>query len=229
MRQLSQRCASPLFYHGSMEIMGYPSGPYKTNCYLVHEGGTAVVIDPGMFAAGYIRQALADNNLKLDKIVLTHGHIDHTRDAAELAGEFDVPVYIHPDDAFMLIDGSGVLPEVAEAFNAAEMIPIRDSVALDEGDVLEMAGSQFTVRHAPGHSPGSVLLVGKEVAFTGDVLFRGSIGRTDLPFSDYGAMLDTLQGPVWEMDNNLAILPGHGPTSTMRRERATNPFLKGLN
>ncbi|WKD59186.1 MBL fold metallo-hydrolase [Corynebacterium caspium] len=211
-----------------MQIMGFPAGPYKTNCYLVCSDTHAAVIDPGMHAANYVREVLADKNLKLDKIVLTHGHVDHTRDAAELAAEFQAPVYIHPADAFMLVDGSGVSERSLLLFNCAEMVPITDPTALIDGQSISLAGSEFMVHHAPGHSPGSVLLVNAEVAFTGDVLFRGSVGRTDLPHSNPGDMLDTLAGPVWNLANELAILPGHGATSSMRRERATNPFLKSL-
>ena len=105
------------------------------------------------------------------------------------------------------------------------MPPVKERRDLVGGETLSVAGLEFELLHAPGHSPGCVMLVAEDIALTGDVLFRGSIGRTDLPHSDPAAMQRSLRGPVWGLDDGLAILPGHGPTSTMRRERATNPFL----
>ena len=169
-----------------------------------------------------LEQLAREKSLEFEAVVLTHGHIDHTRDAAE----FDLPVYIHPDDAFMLVDGSGVSPESQMLFAAASMKQVADRRDLIGGETLNLVGLELKLLHAPGHSPGCVILVAEGVALTGDVLFKGSIGRTDLPHSDHAAMQRSLRGPVWGLDDSLAILPGHGPTTTMRRERATNPFLR---
>ncbi|MFG6304524.1 MBL fold metallo-hydrolase, partial [Corynebacterium hesseae] len=111
-------------------------------------------------------------------------------------------------------------------FAAASMKQVADRRDLLGGETLSLVGLEFELLHAPGHSPGCVMLVAEDFALTGDVLFKGSIGRTDLPHSDPAAMQRSLRGPVWGLDDSLAILPGHGPTSTMRRERATNPFLR---
>lgn len=204
------------------EIYGFAAGPYKTNTYVVANGSQAFIVDPGMHTREKLEQLAREKSLEFKAVVLTHGHIDHTRDAAE----FDLPVYIHPDDAFMLMDGSGVSPESQMLFAAASMKQVADRRDLIGGETLRLVGLEFELLHAPGHSPGCVILVAEGIALTGDVLFKGSIGRTDLPHSDHGAMQRSLRGPVWGLDDSLAILPGHGPTTTMRRERATNPFLR---
>lgn len=204
------------------EIYGFAAGPYKTNTYVVANGSQAFIVDPGMHTREKLEQLAREKSLEFKAVVLTHGHIDHTRDAAE----FDLPVYIHPDDAFMLMDGSGVSPESQMLFAAASMKQVADRRDLIGGETLRLVGLEFDLLHAPGHSPGCVILVAEGIALTGDVLFKGSIGRTDLPHSDHGAMQRSLRGPVWGLDDSLAILPGHGPTTTMRRERATNPFLR---
>lgn len=204
------------------EIYGFAAGPYKTNTYVVANGSRAFIVDPGMHTREKLEQLAREKALEFEAVVLTHGHIDHTRDAAE----FDLPVYIHPDDAFMLVDGSGVSPESQMLFAAASMKQVADRRDLIGRETLRLVGLEFDLLHAPGHSPGCVILVAEGIALTGDVLFKGSIGRTDLPHSDHAAMQRSLRGPVWGLDDSLAILPGHGPTTTMRRERATNPFLR---
>ncbi|MEM5985016.1 MBL fold metallo-hydrolase [Corynebacterium hesseae] len=204
------------------DIYGFAAGPYKTNTYVVANGSRAFIVDPGMHTRERLEQLAREKFLEFEAVVLTHGHIDHTRDAAE----FNLPVYIHPDDAFMLVDGSGVSPESQMLFAAASMKQVADRRDLLGGETLSLVGLEFELLHAPGHSPGCVMLVAEDFALTGDVLFKGSIGRTDLPHSDPAAMQRSLRGPVWGLDDSLAILPGHGPTSTMRRERATNPFLR---
>lgn len=208
-----------------MQIAGFAAGPYQTNCYVVlNEGaGEAFVVDPGLGAAAQVREILGAQGARLTAVVLTHGHIDHVRDAAELG----VPVYIHEPDEFML-DG-GVPQASGPLFDAASMAAPAEIHHLDDGTAVAFAGMELQVRHAPGHSPGSVLLIGEELVFSGDVLFRGSIGRTDLPYADPAAMHETLRGPVWELNDALAVLPGHGPTSVVKHERATNPFLREAN
>lgn len=208
-----------------MEIMGFAAGPYQTNCYLVVEGKHVTVVDPGMHTAEAINGYLVENDLELDQIILTHGHIDHTRDAGTLAARHHVPVFIHQSDAFMLKDGAGVSAESQLLFDAFNMTPIGDLRFYGDGDCVTMAGQEFEIRHAPGHSPGSVLLVGQEYCFVGDVVFKGSIGRTDLPQSSPSDMNATLTNVVLELDDTLMLLPGHGPTTSMRAERTTNPYL----
>lgn len=206
-----------------MRIQGFTVGPFQTNCYVVvnPETHAGFAVDPGMGAAPLVRQFCAQEGAQLETVVLTHGHLDHTRDAAELA----VPVYIHEADEFMLDGGKGMPEGSILLFDAPSMTLPTTIRHLADGETLNVAGVSFTIRHAPGHSPGSVLLVADELAFTGDVLFAGSVGRTDLPFSDPAAMQESLRGPVWELADELTLLPGHGPVTTMAHERATNPFL----
>lgn len=208
-----------------MKIYGFAAGPYRTNTYIVANGERAFVVDPGMHAMDKVLEQVAEQGVELEAIVLTHGHIDHTREAGDLAARLNLPVYIHPADAFMLVDGSGVSSQSQVLFDAASMTPIADLRELDPSQLLELIGLEFTVLHAPGHSPGSTLIVGKEFALVGDVVFRGSIGRTDLEHSDPKAMKATLFGLVRSLDDSLTLLPGHGPTTSMRVERQTNPFL----
>ncbi|MER0000510.1 MBL fold metallo-hydrolase [Corynebacterium sp. KPL4015] len=205
-----------------MDVQGFTVGPFRTNTYIVAEGKRAFIVDPGMDS---MSRVLA-HDYDYEAIVLTHGHIDHTREAGDLAQKLDIPVYIHPADRFMLDSGEGVSAQVQELFQASSMVPIANLRELHGGEELELIGNTFTLQHAPGHSPGCVLIFSDTFALTGDVLFAGGMGRVDLPDSNPQAMLDSLAGPVWDLDDELDIFPGHGPTSTMREERATNPFLR---
>lgn len=211
-----------------MQISGFSAGPYQTNCYLLHEGEQVVVIDPGMHTHDRVLDFLQQNDASLEKIILTHGHIDHTRDAGTLARRLNVPVYIHPEDAFMLAGGHGVSANSQVLFEAAGMTPIDDLRELNGGERIRLAGTEFEISHAPGHSPGSVMLHNAELCFSGDVLFKGAIGRTDLEGSDPAQMMDSLRGPVLGLADQVQVLPGHGPMTTMRAERHGNPFLQGL-
>lgn len=213
-----------------MEIMGFAAGPFQTNCYLWSNEGRCVIIDPGMHAHERVVEAVDKQVLTPDAVVLTHGHIDHTRDAGSLAQRYGIPVFVHPDDAFMLTKGAGVQESTRQLFDADNMTPIAELLHLSHGDQLPMAGLNFEVRHAPGHSPGSVLLVSDEanVCFAGDVLFKGSIGRTDLQHSNHQHMLTSLREQVLTLSDTLHVLPGHGPATTVRAERTTNPFLQQL-
>ncbi|MGP5495910.1 MBL fold metallo-hydrolase [Corynebacterium flavescens] len=211
-----------------MEILGFGAGPYKTNTYVVANGTRAFVVDPGMHAMRRVLDLAKEHELSFEAIVLTHGHIDHTREAGDLAARLQIPVYIHPEDAFMLDKGAGVSPQSQVLFDGEHMTPITDLRDLPGEGEIELIGGSFGLAHAPGHSPGCTIIVGEDFALTGDVLFRGSIGRTDLEHSDPEAMATSLRGPVWNLADKLSILPGHGPTSTMRMERATNPFLRSI-
>lgn len=208
-----------------MRIAGFAAGPFQTNCYVVANGNRAIVIDPGLGAHDVVTQMADQEGLTVEAVVLTHGHIDHIRDAAA----FGVETFVHPADAFMLLRGDGVSEQARQLYDASGMQPIHNPTPLEDGRTLTVAGLELDVVHAPGHSPGCVMLVGGGVVFSGDVLFRGSIGRTDLPDSDPAQMRESLRGPVWDLADELDVLPGHGPATTVAHERATNPFLRDAN
>lgn len=208
-----------------MRITGFVAGPFQTNCYVVANGDRAIVIDPGLGAHDVVARLADEKSFTVEAVVLTHGHIDHIRDAAA----FGVETFVHPADAFMLLRGDGVSEQARELHDASGMQPIDNPTPLADGQVLTVAGLQLRVVHAPGHSPGCVMLVGDGVVFSGDVLFRGAIGRTDLPDSDPAQMHESLRGPVWELADELQVLPGHGAATTVAHERATNPFLREAN
>lgn len=208
-----------------MRIAGFAAGPFQTNCYVVSNGDRAFVIDPGLGAHEAVSQLVQEQGLTVEAVVLTHGHIDHIRDAAA----FGVETFIHPADAFMLLRGEGVSEQARQLYDASAMPPIDNPTHIEDGQTLTVAGVELRVVHAPGHSPGCVMLVADEVVFSGDVLFRGSIGRTDLPDSDPEQMRESLRGPVWELGDELQVLPGHGPATTVAQERATNPYLRQAN
>lgn len=208
-----------------MRITGFAAGPFQTICYVVANGDRAIVIDPGLGAHDVVARLADEKSFTVEAVVLTHGHIDHIRDAAA----FGVETFVHPADAFMLLRGDGVSEQARELHDASGMQPIDTPTPLADGQVLTVAGLQLRVVHAPGHSPGCVMLVGDGVVFSGDVLFRGSIGRTDLPDSDPAQMHGSLRGPVWELADELQVLPGHGAATTVAHERATNPFLRKAN
>ena len=208
-----------------MRIAGFAAGPFQTNCYVVSNGDRAFVIDPGLGAHEAVSQLVQEQGLTVEAVVLTHGHIDHIRDAAA----FGVETFIHPADAFMLLRGEGVSEQARQLYDASAMPPIDNPTPLEDGQALQVAGVELRVVHAPGHSPGCVMLVADDVVFSGDVLFRGSIGRTDLPDSDPEQMRQSLRGPVWDLADELQVLPGHGPATTVVQERATNPYLRQAN
>ena len=208
-----------------MRIAGFATGPFQTNCYVVAHGDRAFVIDPGLGAHEAVSQMAQEQGLTVEAVVLTHGHIDHIRDAAA----FGVETFIHPADAFMLLRGEGVSEQARQLYDASAMPPIDNPTPLEDGQALQVAGVELRVVHAPGHSPGCVMLVADDVVFSGDVLFRGSIGRTDLPDSDPEQMRQSLRDPVWDLSDELQVLPGHGPATTVAQERATNPYLRQAN
>ncbi|MDY6050207.1 MAG: MBL fold metallo-hydrolase [Corynebacterium sp.] len=205
----------------TITIAGFATGPFQANCYIISDGQRAVAIDPGYTAARVVTNHLAEQGLYLEKVILTHGHIDHTRDAGELA----VPVYAARADWFMITDpAQGVSAQAIAAHDVAHMHPIEQLEELAAGPV-DICGQQFTAVSAPGHSPGCMLLVGEEIVFSGDVLFAGSIGRTDLPGSDPDEMKKSLATQVATLPGGLHVLPGHGPGTTIAQELATNPYL----
>ena len=224
-----------------MLIAGFPAGPWGTNCYVAATGpGTeCVVIDPGMNAADGIAQVVREHRLKPVAVLVTHGHVDHMFSVAPVAGTYDATAWIHPSDRHLLADPmQGVSPDTAQmllggSYTWAEPDDVQE---LADSQRLELAGLTFVVDHTPGHTQGSVTFRSpyaasadvSEVLFSGDLLFAGSIGRTDLPGGDHAQMLQSLRAKVLPLPDDIVVLPGHGEQTSIGRERATNPFLQDL-
>ncbi|MDX1621726.1 MAG: MBL fold metallo-hydrolase [Nitriliruptorales bacterium] len=231
-------------------IVGVPLGRWQTNCYVVgdRDAGTCAVIDPGETGAREVPRLLDDLGVACEAILLTHGHLDHFWAAPQLAKDLDVPVFLHPDDRWLWRDpgaGFGTLPPgaVQQAFglewdNATDVLE-----DLADGMEVEFGNTRFRVEHNPGHTPGHVTFLGRGLAdadvsfalgeptatddmlFSGDLIFAGSIGRTDFPRGSTEAILRSLADTVLPLQDDTVILSGHGPDTTVGRERATNPFL----
>ncbi|HEX7107590.1 MAG TPA: MBL fold metallo-hydrolase [Acidothermaceae bacterium] len=224
-----------------MLVAGFPTGSFAANCYLVATaaGAPCVIIDPGQDAVPAIAAALAEHRLRPAAVLLTHGHLDHMLSVLPVCEDNGVPAYVHPADRAQLSDPLGALPaEWAAALGLAgvtfrEPDDVRELV---DGSSVDLAGLSFRVEHAPGHTAGSVVFRtadggpdGEPMMFAGDLVFAGSIGRTDLPGGDDDAMRASLARVVLGCPDHTVVLPGHGPRTTVGRERATNPHLRGLS
>lgn len=233
-----------------MLVAGFPSAVFATNVYVVAPGPgeECLVVDPGMEVVPGLDELLHEHRLKPVAVLLTHGHLDHTFSVVPVAGSRGIPAYIHPADRELLADPlSGMGRESAQLFGGRLQWQEPDDVALlTEGAVLDLAGLKVTVDHAPGHTAGSVMfrLPGapdaatdladppdrppSQTVLSGDVLFAGSIGRTDLPGGSHEQMLASLRDKVLPLDDDVLVLPGHGGATTIGRERLVNPYLSSL-
>jgi glyoxylase-like metal-dependent hydrolase (beta-lactamase superfamily II) len=218
-------------------VLGFPAGPLQANCYVLApgEGEPCVVVDPGQEVVSPLDEQLREHRLTPAAVLLTHGHFDHAFSAGDVSRQHGVPVFLHPADQYMLTDpGAALGPQGRELFGAAlSMTAPADVRDLSDGVELDLAGLRWNVTHAPGHTGGSVLFgagtdEGGKLLLAGDTLFAGAIGRTDLPGGDHAQMLHTLTARILPLDDDTIVLPGHGPTTTVGRERASNPFLEGL-
>lgn len=218
-----------------MLVAGFPAGSFATNCYLLAPGPgeECVVIDPGQDAVAGVDELIREHRLRPVAVILTHGHIDHIWSVVPVCGARDVPAYIHPADRELLSNPAKGFDLMAgqQLFGGLEFSEPDDVAELADGATVRLAGLEFEVDHAPGHTPGSVtfrIAAGNEhpaVLFSGDLLFAGSIGRTDLPGGDYPTILRSLARVCLPLPDDTAVLPGHGPQTTIGRERGTNPFL----
>jgi glyoxylase-like metal-dependent hydrolase (beta-lactamase superfamily II) len=244
----------------TLDVHAVVSPVFGAVSYVLSSGRDAVVVDAGAGVTRPVRAHISDHGLRVHAVVLTHGHLDHTWDACALAEGFDVPCLVHPGDAaqlespfaaFEADDATAAARGVAGALEDALRASGRGPDSFRCPASVEPLGSRLTfgeleldVLHAPGHTPGSVLLravgaVAGDVVvaaptpvsgllLTGDVLFAGTVGRTDLPGGDGPGMGTTLREVVAGLDPRLCVLPGHGPATTLARELATNPFLAHL-
>lgn len=231
-----------------MLTIGFPAAAFGTNCYVVAPapGEECLIVDPGIGVEEAVREVVAQHRLRPAAVLLTHGHIDHVYAVTPVCGG-DTAAYIHSDDRYRLDDPLGtvsppMLAMLEQQFGRratwrepSKVVELRDRQA------LELAGLAVDVLHAPGHTEGSVMFGLPEVPdgmaddlgvdrtmVTGDVLFAGSIGRTDLPGGDGAAMQRSLRDVVLPLADTTLVLPGHGPATTMERERTSNPYLQGL-
>jgi hydroxyacylglutathione hydrolase len=201
-----------------------PVTPFQQNCTLLWDEPTkaGAVIDPGGDLE-VIEQAIGELGLKVEKIILTHGHIDHAGGAKELRDKLGVGIEgPHPADRFLLDN----LAKQGASYGIPAQ-PVTPDRWLEEGETVSVAGHTFEVLHCPGHSPGSVVLVNRahKLIIMGDVLFRGSIGRTDFPYGDHDALIGAITSKLLPLGDEFAFICGHGPTSTIGAERQSNPFL----
>jgi glyoxylase-like metal-dependent hydrolase (beta-lactamase superfamily II) len=217
-------------------VVGFPTGAFQANCFIIApaDGGQCVIIDPGQDAEEPIAEALRKHRLSPVAVLLTHGHLDHVYSVTPVCDGNDVPAWIHPDDRYMLSDPlRGLSRESASFFGGLQLREPREVREMGDGTELDLAGLRMTVDHTPGHTEGSVTFrsateEGGQLLFSGDTLFAGSIGRTDLPGGSMDRMTATLRTKILPLADDTVVLPGHGQATTIGRERVSNPFLTGM-
>ena len=210
-------------------VVTLTNGAFAENCYLVAdpESGEAAIVDPGE-EAGLFLARLRHERWTLKAVWLTHAHVDHVAGVAALRAQLDVPVFLHPADR-PLYDG---VPGQAAMFGLDAGVPPAPDHAFAEGDSVAVGACRFGVIHTPGHSPGGVCLVGHGMAFVGDTLFAGSIGRTDLPGGDLRALIEAVHLKLFVLPDETVVYSGHGPATTIGAEKRGNPFVQlvpGIN
>lgn len=229
-----------------MLTVAFPAAAFGTNCYVLAagRGEECLVVDPGVGIEDQLAEVLREHRLRPAAVLLTHGHVDHVWSVTPVCGG-DLAAYVHTDDEYRLHDlMATVSPQLLGMFEqqfgpATQWREPERVVGITDGQTLDLAGLSVGVRHAPGHTEGSVVftlddvpqVAGADVSSTclsGDVLFAGSIGRTDLPGGDHEAMLRSLRDVVLPMADDTLVLPGHGSATTIGHERTANPYLRGL-
>jgi len=203
-----------------------PVTAYQQNCSLVicENTGHAALIDPGGETERLLKNVAA-KEIQLEKILLTHGHLDHVGAAAEIAAQLKIPIIgPHKEDAFWL----NALPQQAEMFGFASLSAFQPDQWLQDNDSVSVGDLTFEVIHCPGHTPGHVIFYheNSKTAFVGDVLFKGSIGRTDFPKGDHDTLIHCIKNKLLPLGDDVTFVPGHGPQSTLGEERLHNPFIK---
>jgi glyoxylase-like metal-dependent hydrolase (beta-lactamase superfamily II) len=207
-----------------LRIIGIENGQFLENCYLLAEEGSAdaVIIDPGEEPERFLETARQEG-LAIKQIWLTHAHVDHVSGVAEIKAATNAPIWLHPADR-TLYDN---LPQQGLWFGLRLAAPPPPDQVLELGGELTLGSIRFAVRHTPGHSPGSVCFVAPGLVLGGDVLFRSSIGRTDLPGGNYQRLIRSITDELLVLADETVVYPGHGPETTIGHERRTNPFLTG--
>lgn len=214
-----------------MLIRSFVAPMFATNCWVIaaEKGSECIIVDPGMTdISAEIELIVSEEGLKPVAALLTHGHLDHTFSVKPLADGYSIPAYIHSEDRRFIADPAGIHgAQFVEQLSGMNFEEPEKVETLRDGSILEILGISIRAIHAPGHTKGSLMfLLNDEVLLSGDVLFAGSIGRTDLPTGSSSDMKKTLKQKVLTLDDNLRVLPGHGPETTIKYERKTNPYLK---
>jgi glyoxylase-like metal-dependent hydrolase (beta-lactamase superfamily II) len=225
---------------------------FETNCYVVAagRGQPCLIVDPGIGVLPALEAVLAEENLSPAAVLLTHGHLDHCFSVAPVGDKHGVTAYVHPDDTAMVADPEKWISAAILGLFGGRLpyTPPDDVATLPDAGTITVAGLEIRVDHAPGHTGGSVLFRlagaasgldapvvperlrgGDEICLSGDVLFAGSIGRTDLPGGSTEAMRRSLRDKILPLDDSTMVLPGHGPATTIGRERRTNPYLLNID
>ncbi len=216
-----------------MLVRSFPAPMFATNCWIIapSEGSECIIVDPGMpDISRDIEMIIEEHKLKPVAALLTHGHLDHTFSITPLADGYDIPACIHSEDRRFIADPAGIHGEQFIAQLAAmTFVEPKKVNELKNGATLELLGMKITAIHAPGHTRGSLMFtINDEILISGDVLFAGSIGRTDLPTGSSKEMINTLKTKVLTLSDDLRVLTGHGPETTIKFERKNNPYLKEL-
>jgi len=216
-----------------MLVRSFPAPMFATNCWVIAPapGGECIIVDPGMpDISAEIEMIIEESGLKPVAALITHGHLDHTFSIKPLADGYDIPTYIHSEDRRFIADPSGIHGEQFQSMLAGMSFSEPHEVQeITHNAQLQLIGLTIRVIHAPGHTRGSVMFeVAQELLLSGDVLFAGSIGRTDLPTGSHAEMVRTLKTKVLPLNDDLRVLPGHGPETTIKFERKNNPYLKEL-
>ncbi len=234
-----------------MLLTTFPAAAFGTNCYVVATGPgqECLVVDPGIGVLDDLAAVLSEHRLRPAAVLLTHGHLDHVYSVTPVCQGSGVPAVVHTDDAYRMTDPIALLDPSLVAMleqqfgEKASWTEPEDLRTVADGESLRFAGLELSVLHAPGHTEGSVMFAVDDVpdsltgaagdpgrptstVLTGDVLFRGSIGRTDLAGGSHEAMLRSLREVVLPLDDGTLLLPGHGPATTMVQERSSNPYLR---
>lgn len=212
-----------------MLVVSFPAGPWGTNCWVVADapGEQCVVIDPGYDAEGPLEDVLAQHRLQPAAVLITHGHVDHMWSVVPVCGARDIPALIHPADRGLLTEPNAAIgvPPGVPILGRIDWTEPSDVRELVDGETVTLAGVDFKVDATPGHTPGSVTFTSGDDFFSGDLLFAGSIGRTDFPGGSFEQIQDSLARVALALPDETVVRPGHGPDTTIGHERATNPFL----
>ncbi|MBZ2173965.1 MBL fold metallo-hydrolase [Schnuerera sp. xch1] len=206
-----------------MNVVRIPAGVYAANCYLIYpENSTeGIVVDPGGDADDIIAK-IKELKLNIKYIILTHGHGDHIAGVKEIKEYTNAPLAIHKDDEYLLKDGDANLSSTM----VMGSIEISPDILLEDGDNITLGDLNAEVIHTPGHTPGGISLKIDDCLLTGDTLFAGSIGRTDFPKSSYDAIINSVKNRLMVFPDDTKVYPGHGPASTIKKEKETNPFVR---